>query len=82
MFRWPRHCILGECVQKSGRLEQAAKLFRRCLAITEVKLGQGDARVDLTLRRLGECVQKAGRQEGAEELPRRRSASMEVEVSG
>ncbi|CAM9924997.1 unnamed protein product [Pylaiella littoralis] len=63
--------ILGMCVNKGGRKEQAEDFYRRALAIFEAKLGPDDLEVAHTLYELGRCCYAAGRTREAEECLRR-----------
>lgn len=70
--------LLATCVFKRGRLEEAEKLLRRCLAIAEARLGPEDMQVTTamhqmasTLHQLDECGFEEGRREKVEELLRR-----------
>ena len=71
---------LGVCKREAGRLEEAEQLFRRCLVVTEVKLGPEHKNVATTLHHLGVCTREAGRLEEAEQLLRRSLAIGELKL--
>lgn len=63
--------ILGMCVYKAGRKEEAENMYRRSLAIFVEKLGPDHLEVAHTLYELGRCYYTAGRTEEAEKFLRR-----------
>lgn len=69
--------ILGMCVYKGGRKEEAEEMYLRALAIFEAKLGVDHLEVAHTLYELGRCYYAAGRTAEAEEHLRR---ALEIEV--
>lgn len=74
--------ILGMCVYKGGRKEEAEEMYRRALSIFEAKLGVDHLEVAHTLYELGRCLYVAGRTDEAEEHLRRALKIEEEKLGG